>query len=142
MLAEERGPFVYDLPGFDVDIRALVKALERIGRTGKPEQFGYSGVAIRLYNSASVCSGSVIVSQAPWDDGIEWIHASISNEVRMPTYGELAALKAGVFGPDRFAFQVFAPDDRHVNIHQHALHLWGRADGKSPLPDFGVMGTI
>ena len=46
-----------------------------------------------------------------------------------------------VFAPG-FAYQVFAPPTRHVNIHEHALHLWGRVDGKSITPDFGAFGTI
>ena len=41
-----------------------------------------------------------------------------------------------------YAYQVFAPPESHVNIHGNALHLWGRADGKPILPEFGDMGTI
>jgi hypothetical protein len=141
-LADEHRAAIWEVPGLDVDIRQLHRALARIGRTGKPAAFGECGISIRLYSTSQVCCGSVIVSQAPWDNGVEWIHASVSHETRMPTYGDLDALKAGVYGPHRYAFQVFAPADRHVNIHARALHLWGRADGKSPLPDFGVMGTI
>jgi hypothetical protein len=37
---------------------------------------------------------------------------------------------------------VFAPPSEHVNIHDHALHLWGRLDGARVLPDFGRFGTI
>lgn len=86
--------------------------------------------------------GSIIVSQAPHDDGLEWIHASIAFEHRDPTYRELTLLHAGVFGRKRWSYQCFVPDDRHVNIHEHALHLWGRADGQPSLPDFGINGTI
>lgn len=127
-----------------VDPALLARALRKLSpkKIDRPEPFGDCGLMVSLYNSASVRDGSVIVTQAPWDDGIEWLHASIARQHRMPTYDELAALKAGVFGPERYAFQVFAPADRHISIHAHALHLFGRADGKSPLPDFGVMGTI
>lgn len=141
-LADETGPSTWEMPGLDVDIRQVARELRRHFRTGHPEPFGDCGISLRLYNTQQVCCGSVIVTQAPWDDGTEWIHASIAHEHRMPAYEELAALKAGVYGPGRYAFQVFAAEDRHVNIHERALHLWGRADGRSPLPDFGVLGTI
>jgi hypothetical protein len=44
-----------------------------------------------------------------------------------------------VFG-DRWAYQVFAPPADHINLHNFALHLWGRLDGKPVLPDF-TFGT-
>lgn len=77
---------------------------------------------------------SVIVSCAPHDEH-EWVHASIAHPDRMPSYDDLKLLHAAVFG-DGWAYQVFAPPSDHVNIHQHALHLWGRLDGKPALPDF------
>lgn len=83
----------------------------------------------------------VIASVAEWA-GAEWIHASIAHRDRDPLYSELRALHAAVFGSDRYAFQVFAPEDRHVNLQEHAIHLWGKVDGTNPLPDFGVAGTI
>ncbi|TQK29408.1 hypothetical protein [Arthrobacter sp. SLBN-53] len=59
----------------------------------------------------------------------------------MPTYDELGRLHRAAFG-DGYAYQVFAPAAQHVNIHQNALHLWGRADGPPCLPEFGLFGTI
>ena len=77
---------------------------------------------------------SVIVSCAPHADQ-EWVHASIAHQDRMPTYADLKLLHGAVFG-DGWAYQVFAPPSDHVNIHEHALHLFGRLDGKPALPDF------
>jgi hypothetical protein len=37
---------------------------------------------------------------------------------------------------------MFAPPAEHVNIHERALHLWGRVDGSPVMPNFGVYGTI
>ena len=139
-LADERGPAVREVEGLDVDIRRLLNALHRLG-PGRASAFGPCGVAIRLYSAAAVCTGSVIVTQAD-HDGAEWIHASIARERFMPSYDELCCLKQGVFGPDRFAYQVFPPASQHVNIHERALHLWGRADGKPALPEFGASGSI
>lgn len=79
-------------------------------------------------------TGSVIVTAAD-HDGDEWVHASIARPGEMPTYADLKALHAAVFGSG-WAYQVFAPPSDHVNIHEYALHLFGRLDGKPALPDF------
>ena len=126
--------------GLDIDLRAFRKAFER-DRPGPLAPFGPCGASLKLHASSGVCNGSVIVSQAE-HDGAEWIHASIARENHMPSYADLVTLKRAVFGAGRYAFQVFPAADRHVNIHGRALHLWGRADGTNPLPDFGAAGTI
>lgn len=123
-----------------VDHRTLLKALTRY-RPERPQPFGPCGVSVRLRASSGVCNGSVIVTQAE-HDGTEWLHASIAWMNHTPTYADLAVLKTGVFGPGRFAYQVFPAASEHVNIHPHALHLWGRADGVNVLPAFGAGGTI
>lgn len=87
----------------------------------------------------------ILVSHAPIEtaesDSEPWIHASIAHRDRMPTYDELAAMHRAVW-PTGWAYQVFAPPAEHVNIHDHALHLWGRPDGRALLPNFGAQGTI
>lgn len=99
-----------------------------------PEPFGPDG-----WQLTTTDGRSVIVTAAP-HDGEEWIHASIAGP-NMPSYEELALLHRAAFG-DGYAYQVFAPASDHINIHEHALHLWGRADGARVTPDFGRMGTI
>jgi hypothetical protein len=84
---------------------------------------------------------SIIISEAPFKDGNDYIHASIAGRDVMPTYYDLTMLHKAVFG-GRYAYQVFAPKSDHVNIHGYALHLWGRADGTRMLPDFGKFGSI
>lgn len=88
--------------------------------------------------------GRVMVTQSPVDEGdlTEWIHASFSWVNRVPTYDELMRLKLAVWGPNGEAYQVHPADRDHVNIHEFALHLWGRADGARVLPNFGKHGTI
>jgi hypothetical protein len=103
-------------------------------RTVSVEEFGPAGLRLVIERQPSTL-GSLIVTQAPVD-GIEWLHASISWADRVPTYDELALLHRVVFGRRRWAYQVFAPASEHVNIHEHALHLFGRADGTPALPDF------
>lgn len=102
--------------------------------------FGPSGLAVRVQLPGGD-RGSVIVSQSEWG-GVEYLHASLALQLRTPSYEELALLHRAVFGRKRYAYQVFAPGAQHVNIHENALHLWGRADGRPVLPEFGQFGTI
>lgn len=101
-----------------------------------PQPFGPDGWSVVHANGTT----TVIVSAADFD-GVEYIHASIADKDSMPTYDDLCLLHRAAFG-DGYAYQVFAPRSQHVNIHEHALHLWGRADGKPVLPEFGSEGTI
>jgi hypothetical protein len=86
-------------------------------------------------------AASLIVTCADWD-GVEWLHASIAPNDHLPAYGDLVDLHDVVWRGRGYAFQVFAPQTHHVNIHPNALHLWGRLDGANPLPPFGQWGTI
>jgi hypothetical protein len=105
---------------------------------GIPERFGPDGwCLVRVDRSASV-----IVTTAQQDDGLDWTHASLAHEDRLPSYEELVLLRSAVWGSTGWAFQVFAPPTSHVNIHRFALHLWGRADGANPFPNFGAAGSI
>lgn len=66
-----------------------------------------------------------------------WLHASVAFADRLPTYEEVCLVKWAVF-ENRYAYQVFTPDEQHVTFHNHALHLWGRLDGVPALPEFSV----
>jgi len=103
-----------------------------------PTQFGPDGWALQRFDE----SASVLVTCAPHDDGVEWVHASIARPDQMPEYGDLTLLHRAVWRGRGWAYQVFAPDADHVNIHHHALHLWGRLDGAQCLPNFGAAGSI
>jgi hypothetical protein len=116
--------------------RALAKRLAVASViVGDVQPFGPCGILARTLRASDRITGSVIVTQAD-HDGVDWLHASIAWQDRDPNYAELAALHAGVFGRRRWAYQVFAPTTEHVNIHEHALHLFGRVDGAPALPDF------
>lgn len=102
-----------------------------------PRPFGPDGWSILRNDRAA----GVIVTAGPFD-GDEWLHASFCRyDGVMPSYDDLKLLHEAVFG-DGYAYQVFAPPSQHVNIHENALHLWGRTDGAALLPEFGAGGSI
>lgn len=119
---------------------------------GPPSPFGPTGWRFQQREQGGLREivAEVLVSQAPQPmpgleatDHTEWIHASMVRAApALPSYEDLCQLKLAVWGPEGEAYQVFARASRHVNIHAGALHLWGRADGRPVLPDFGAGGTI
>lgn len=116
---------------------APLQIRRRMGREdwSTPAPFGPDGWVTQRLDGGQ----SVIISCAD-HDGVEWIHASIAGTEELPTYEDLCRLHRAVFdGP---AYQCFVPPEQHVNIHEHALHLWGRLDGKPALPEFGLGGSI
>lgn len=110
----------------------------RLGRHNwsAPRPWGPDGFAYVAKNG----NGAVIVTGFNDDDGVLWIHASMTREATVPSYDDLKFLHAAVW-PDGNAYQAFVPPAEHVNIHPRALHLWGRADGARLLPDLPG-GTI
>ena len=95
-----------------------------------PIPFGPDGWRFDDFSNAR----SIIITCAD-HNGVDWVHASIAHRDAMPTYSDLRMLHAAVFHGG-WAYQIFAPPSDHVNIHEFALHLWGRLDGKAELPDF------
>lgn len=77
----------------------------------------------------------VIVSRSRFD-GAPWTHLSASKRNRrLPSWAELVSVRDALLGPDREAYQVLPPAERHVNLHPGVLHLWSPDDGPA-LPDF------
>lgn len=113
----------------DIDPLQIRRLLGR-SNWSVPIPFGPGGWAFKRLDGTA----SIIVTLGD-HDGEEWVHASIARPREMPTYGDLKMLHLAVFGT-AWAYQVFAPPTDHVNIHEYALHLFGRLDGKAALPDF------
>lgn len=120
----------------DIDILSIVRILGK-KEWQVPREYGPNGWALTRLTDGT----SVIVTVGD-HDGAAWVHASIAHQDHMPTYEELVMLYDAVFRGKGWAYQVFAPPARHVNIHPYALHIWGRLDGTNVLPDFGRDGTI
>jgi hypothetical protein len=122
--------------------RAIHVALG-VDRWAVPHAFGPTGMVFDTISSRPTSRSRIIITdgETPHSDEI-WRHASISRPLRDPDYEELAHLKLAVWGEDGYAYQVFAGAAEHVNIHEHALHLWGTPDGRRHLPAFGANGSI
>lgn len=78
----------------------------------------------------------VMASIAIEDDGRPWMHVSVSKPNGCtPTHDEMGYVKAEIAGPDRYAYAVHPPEDRHVNLSE-VLHLWVPMFDHAPLPEF------
>lgn len=118
------------------------------------KQQGPMGVLMALRHPGRGLHGSLIATQSnyPWaaDPLTEWLHASLAWAQEMPSYEDLQLLHRAVFGRRRYAYQVFAPAQQHIDgsvrdglpAHEHALHLWGEVSGRAVLPEFGQFGHI
>lgn len=96
-----------------------------VGRWG----YGYT-----LQNGSGL---RAIIDCAMKEDGQFWVHVSVSRASRTPSHEDMAAVKRDFLG-DRYAYSVWPPAEKYVNIHAHCLHLWARADvcNGRVLPEF------
>lgn len=70
-------------------------------------------------------------------DGKEWIHVSVSRKSWTPTHEDMAEAKHAFIGDDRYAYAIWPPSEKYVNIHPHCLHLWACLEGDGRmLPEF------
>ena len=121
----------------NVDVLHIRRTLGR-DLWGAPKPFGPDGWTLTRAGR----SGSVIVTCAPDLAGVDWLHASIAYPDHVPSYRDLTQLHYAVWRGQGWAYQVFAPIVAHVNIHENALHLWGRHDGKAAMRNPGEHGSI
>ncbi len=77
----------------------------------------------------------VIIDCSPKKDGECWLHVSASRVNRTPSHEDMALIKTAFLG-ERYAYSVWPPSEKYVNIHKHCLHLWARLDGAAVLPEF------
>ena len=83
----------------------------------------------------------VIVDCETKEDGREWLHVSVSRARWTPSHEDMALVKRDFIGDRRYAYSVWAPVDKHVNIHAHCLHLWSMMDSEDGkvLPEFSAV---
>jgi hypothetical protein len=79
----------------------------------------------------------VIVDCAMKEDGNWWVHVSASRKTYAPSHADMQTVKRAFLG-DRYAYAVWPPEDKYVNIHANCLHLWSRIDHVNGrvLPEF------
>jgi len=133
-----------DLSELDVNVYRCLKLLRRAWPrlvVASPEAYGPSGFSFAITDRSLIRNGSIIITQLDFDGDV-WIHASIRWNDRDPNAGDLALLKEAVFGPGREAYQIYPPTLLHSTPRKHQLSLWGRADGKPALPEFGDQGAL
>lgn len=80
----------------------------------------------------------VIVDCEVKEDGREWVHVSYSRAKETPSHADTVRVKEA-FLKDRYAYAVFPPPDKYVNIHKHCLHLWALAAGTPVTPEFSAI---
>ncbi|MEX3859613.1 hypothetical protein AB3X94_37115 [Paraburkholderia sp. BR10923] len=72
-------------------------------------------------------------------DGWEHVSVSIANEKRLPTWPEMAYVKALFFDPEETVMQLHPPLSEYVN-NAEVLHLWRPQGETIPLPPRWMVG--
>ena len=62
----------------------------------------------------------LIISRAPFGltSQKEWIHISVSRKDRLPDWRDLRKVKVDFLGTEGYAYTVYPPADKYVNIHE------------------------
>jgi hypothetical protein len=76
-----------------------------------------------------------------YEDGRIWLHVSAcgrkgKDSWYVPSWEEMTRVKNDLIGPDKWAYQVMATVQEHVNINPYCLHMFALLDGAPVLPDF------
>ena len=80
------------------------------------------------------CSQQLKIIASSGVEGYEWDHVSISLKNRCPNWSEMDWVKKNFFKKDELAIQFHVPEDDHINLHPHTLHLWRPHNIEIPLP--------
>lgn len=82
----------------------------------------------------------VLIDCEEKSDGQQWIHVSASRKKWAPSHADMCRVKKDFIGCDRYAYSIWPPVDRYVNIHPYCLHLWARIEGVGQvLPEFSAV---
>lgn len=83
----------------------------------------------------------MISSVSQEDDDKRWLHVSLSQRGKEPTWDEVKEVRR-IFTPlTRTALQVLPPPSQYVDLHPYCFHLWVCMDG-DVTPDFRVDSVI
>ena len=86
--------------------------------------------------------GIVVISSFGEFEGQTWQHVSVlkrdhKNRMIDVSWEEICEIKEKFIG-DKYAYMVFPPKDKYVNI-AHVFHLWQRIDNDKVLPEFSAI---
>lgn len=124
MIAERMMPEVNDALRFEIGTRLAGTSWVLIETGDDGQAWQHQGLGLR-----------VMWSVAREDDDRPWLHVSVSHRNGWPpNRNHMARVKEVFVGPDRYAYEVWPPADRYVNIGE-VLHLWAPVDHQ-PLPEF------
>lgn len=77
-------------------------------------------------------------------DGHDWEHVSVTvlqgKKNRMPTWEEMARVKAAFWDTEDAVMQLHPPESDYVNAHPLCLHLWRPTQETIPLPPSWMVG--
>jgi hypothetical protein len=73
-----------------------------------------------------------------------WEHVSVTarryDRTRVPTWREMAFVKAECWDPEDVVVQFHPRASEYVNVHQDVLHLWRHRDHPFPTPPANLVG--
>jgi len=81
---------------------------------------------------------AVVSDGSDWEacglSGEPWEHVSVSARRRCPTWREMEWVREQFFAADELLLQFSVPRAKHINNHEHVLHLWRPTLTEIPLP--------
>ncbi len=77
----------------------------------------------------------VLVDTRAMPDESIWLHVSYSRAKWIPNHADTSAVKQAFIG-NRYAYAIFPPSEKYVNIHPNCLHLWAPLSVDSVTPEF------
>lgn len=80
--------------------------------------------------------GLMVISSIQRQGEDVWLHVSYSYPNKTPTHADTCRIKNDFFGENIYAYAIFPPKEKYVNLHKHCLHLWGCMNDDQKLPEF------
>ena len=71
---------------------------------------------------------TVLMTEESHED-TKWLHVSVSNPKRYPTWDEIHFVKDLFIGKDKDAVMILPEEKYYVNLHRNCFHLMHRLDG-------------
>ena len=83
----------------------------------------------------SSCKSFSAILSEEIHSGLKWLHLSISSKFKKIDFDFMRNAKDRFIGKDKYAFMIFPPKDKHVNIYPNCYHVFHCVD-RHPFPEF------